>query len=355
MSTGLPASTAELGAPEPEAASGRHWRAPEGARTAIPLVIAIVALALIAASRSSEFLTTRNAQNLLEQVAVLGVLAVGATFLMVAGQLDLSVGSGATLVTVVGAKVITGGHGELLGTVSCLALGVAIGIVTGVIVAVTRVAPFILTLGGLSVLSSIALVVSQQQPIPIGLQLSDLDLQVWLGIPVPAWVFLAALAAGAFVLRSTRLGRNAYALGSNEEAAYLSGIAVSWTKIGLFALNGLMVGLAGLLLMARLGSGDPTAGQGLELQAIAAVVLGGASLAGGRGGMFGTLLGVFLLSEISNSLTLSGVASFYQDMVQGGVLIFAVVLTALLERRRDGGRLRLPWRSAEPEPEPPLE
>jgi ribose transport system permease protein len=351
MSAENPASPTKLAIPELAAAPGRRWRPPEGARTAVPLIIAIVALALVATSRSSEFLTTRNAQNLLEQFAVLGVLAVGATFLMVAGQLDLSVGSGATLVTVVGAKVITGGHGELLGTVACLALGVAIGVVTGTVVAVTRVAPFILTLGGLSVLSSLALVFSQQQPIPIGLHLSGLDLQVWLGVPAPAWVFLAALVAGAFVLRSTRLGRNAYAVGSNEEAAYLSGVAVSGTKVGLFALNGLMVGLAGLLLMARLGSGDPTAGQGLELQAIAAVVLGGASLAGGRGGMGGTLLGVFLLSEISNSLTLSGVASFYQDMVQGGVLIFAVVVTALLERRRaGGGRLRLPWRSAGRQP-----
>ena len=342
MSVETPASAGELASELP--AGWRHrLRLPEGAGTAIPLLLAIAALALVAATRSSEFFTTTNAQNLLEQLAVLGVLAVGQTFLMAAGQLDLSVGSGATLVTVVGAKMLTGGHDEWLSIAACLGLGILIGVVTGAVVASTRVAPFILTLGGMSVLASIALVLSQQQPIPVGLQLSDLDLSIWFGIPVPAWVFGASLVAGALILRYTRLGRNAYAVGSNEEAAYLSGIAVSWVKIGLFALNGAMVGLAGLLLMARLGSGDPTAGQGLELQAIAAVVLGGASLAGGRGGMFGTLLGVFLLAEISNSLTLSGVASFYQSMVQGGVLIFAVVLTALLERRRTGAlRLRLP-------------
>jgi ribose/xylose/arabinose/galactoside ABC-type transport system permease subunit len=306
-------------------------------RSAIPLLLAIVVLGVVGTHGSSDFLTTRNLQNLLEQMAVLGVLAVGQTFLMVAGLLDLSVGSAATLVTVVLARLLVHGHNEYWSIVICLGLGLLIGVITGVTVAVTRVAPFILTLGGLSILASISLILSGQQPIPTGLVLSSLDVNTWLGIPLPGWCFAATLVLGAIILRYTRLGRNAYAIGSNEEASYLSGVSVGWVKIGLYALNGLAVGLAGILLVARLGAGDPTAGSGLELQAIAAVVLGGASLAGGRGTMIGTFLGVFLLEEISNALTLSGVRSFYQQMVLGGVLVIAVIATTVFERRRQSG------------------
>jgi ribose/xylose/arabinose/galactoside ABC-type transport system permease subunit len=328
----------EWDGPVSETSRRSLWsRFPESLRPTIPLVIAIVVLGAVATSRSSDFLTTRNMQNLLEQVAVLGVLSVGATFLMAAGLLDLSVGSGATLVTIICAKLLTHGNGEAVAILGSLGLGLFIGLITGTIVAVTRVAPFILTLGGLSVLSSIALIASDQQPISVGLHLAQLDLNKFLGIPLPFWVFLGSLVIGAAVLRFTRLGRNAYAVGSNEEAAYLSGVAVGPVKTGLYAINGVMVGLAGLLLVARLGSGDPNAGAGLELQAIAAVVLGGATLAGGRGTMIGTFLGVMLLGVISNSLTIAGVQSFYQSMVQGGVLIIAVVTTALLERRRNTG------------------
>jgi ribose/xylose/arabinose/galactoside ABC-type transport system permease subunit len=313
-------------------------RVSDAFRSTIPLILAIVALGVIGRSGSAEFLTTRNLQNLLEQMAVLGVLSVGQTFLMVAGLLDLSVASGATLVTIVLAKLLIHHHNEYWAVVVCLGLGLLIGLITGVIVALTRVAPFILTLGGLSILASIALILSGQQPIPTGLVLSSLDVNTWLGIPLPAWCFAGMLVLGAAILRYTRLGRNAYAIGSNEEATYLSGVSIGWAKVGLYALNGLAVGLAGILLVARLGAGDPTAGSGLELQAIAAVVLGGASLGGGRGTMLGTFLGVFLLEEISNALTLSGVRSFYQQMVLGGVLVIAVITITLLERRRESGR-----------------
>lgn len=306
-------------------------------RSTIPLVLAILALGVVGANGSSGFLTAQNLQNLLEQMAVLGVLSVGQTFLMAAGLLDLSVGSASTLITVVLAKLLINGHGEYWSIVISLGLGLLIGLITGVTVAVTRVAPFILTLGGLSVLASISLILSGQQPIPTGLALSSLDVNTWLGVPLPGWCFAATLVLGAIILRYTRLGRNAYAIGSNEEASYLSGVSIASVKIGLYALNGLAVGLAGILLVARLGAGDPTAGSGLELQVIAAVVLGGASLGGGRGTMVGTFLGVFLLEEISNALTLSGVRSFYQQMVLGGVLIIAVITTTVFERRRQSG------------------
>jgi ribose/xylose/arabinose/galactoside ABC-type transport system permease subunit len=323
-------------------ARGRRVHLSDTGRAIVPLVVAIVVLSIVASSRSDHFFTTANAQNLLDQIAVLGVLAVGTTFLMIAGQLDLSVGSGATVVTIVTAKLIENGHNLWLAMLVGVACGIVIGLVIGTVVAVTRVAPFILTLGALSMLTSVALIISKQQPIPIGLNLSDLAVERYLGVPAPFWVFVACLVVGSLVLRFTRLGRNAYAVGANEEAAFVSGIPVGVVKVALYGVNGLAVGIAGLLLTARLGSGDPTAGQGLELQAIAAVVLGGATLAGGRGSMLGTFLGVFLLGLISNSLTITGVQSFYQQLVLGGVLVIAVVSTALLERHRASGRpLRL--------------
>jgi ribose/xylose/arabinose/galactoside ABC-type transport system permease subunit len=324
--------------PTTPAISQRRIRMTDGLRSAIPLVIAIIALGAFATSRSEFFFTTANAQNLLDQIAVLGVLAVGTTFLMIGGQLDLSIGSVATVVTIVIAKLIEGGTDLLVAVAIGILVGVVIGIVTGLLVAFTNVAPFILTLGSLSVFASVALILSKQQPIPIGLNLSSFAVNTFLGIPIPFWVFFAALIVGGIILRFTRLGRAAYAVGANEEAAYISGVPVKAVKVGLSALNGVTVGVAGMMLAARLGSGDPTAGVGLELQAIAAVVLGGASLAGGRGWMTGTFLGVLLLGLVANSLTITGVQSFYQQMVLGLVLIIAVVGTALLERQRRSGR-----------------
>ncbi len=324
--------------PMTPAVTRKRLRMTDGLRSAIPLVVAILAIAIVASMRSPVFLTIPNAQNLLEQISILGVVAVGMTFLMIGGQIDLSVGSAATVVTIVIAKLVTGGMVLWLSCVIGIGVGVAIGVLIGVLVAVTRVAPFILTLGMLSVLASVALIMSEQQPIPIGLNLAWLSVAKPLGIPISFYVFGSALFLGGAILRYTRLGRSAYAIGANEEASFISGIPVKAVKVGLFALNGVMVGVAGLLLVARLGSGDPSAGIGLELQAIAAVVLGGASLAGGRGWMTGTFLGVLLLGLISNSLTITGVASFYQQAVLGLVLIVAVVGTAMLDRQRAANR-----------------
>lgn len=312
----------------------KRLRMTDGLRSAIPLVLAIVVLSVVASTRSEMFFTTLNAQNLLDQISVLGVVAVGSTFLLIGGQIDLSVGSASTVVTIIIAKLVTGGMVLWQACALGIGAGVAIGIIIGVLVAVTRVAPFILTLGMLSVLASVALIMSKQQPIPIGMNLASVAVDKPLGVPVSFWVFGAMLVIGGAILRYTRLGRSAYAIGANEEAAFISGIPIKAAKVGLFALNGAMVGVAGLLLCARLGSGDPNAGIGLELQAIAAVVLGGASLAGGRGWMTGTFLGVLLLGLVSNSLTITGVESFYQQAVLGLVLIVAVVGTAVLDRQR---------------------
>ena len=306
----------------------------ENLLTYIPLLAAIIGLSVYASANSDLYLTSDNIEVLLNSVAVLGLITVGMTLIMVAGQLDLSVGALATLASVVGAKLISNGSSTAVAILVMLLLPMVISGLVGVVVVATGVQPFILTLGLLSVLQSISLIQTGQRPIPIGFKLSELDTTSFLGIPLPFWMFIVALIVGSLILHFTRLGRNAYAVGSNEEAAFLSGVPVGPVKVILFSLSGLLVGLAGLLLLSRLGAGDAASGQGLELDAIAAAVLGGASLLGGRGSMFGAFLGVLLLGVIANSLTLLDVSSFYQRLVLGCLLIFAVTTTAIAEKRR---------------------
>lgn len=317
------------------------WRPALGdqGRTLVPLVVALLGVGAYSASTTSQFLTTGNLQNVFEQIAVLGVLAVGATLLLIAGQLDLSVASGTSLLSVVAAKLLAGGSPDLLVVLALVFGGAAIGTFSGLVIAITRVEPFIFTLGMLSVLAAVALILSDNAPIQTGLSFSSLSVGEIGPLPVPGVVFVALCLLAWALLRYTRLGRNAYAIGSNEEAAYLAGIPVAWTKVALYALNGALVGLAALLLVARVGSGDPTGAVGLELEAITAVVLGGATLAGGRGSVLGTFLGVLLLGVIGNALNLAGVASSYEILVLGGVLMAAVVWAALGRLRRES---RLP-------------
>jgi ribose/xylose/arabinose/galactoside ABC-type transport system permease subunit len=300
----------------------------------LPLLVAIVAVGAFAAVDSDKFLTLGNFQNIFSQIAVLGVLAVGQTLLLVAGQLDLSVGAGVSMISIVGATMIESGTSNGLVVVTMLAIGAAIGLFIGVVVTLTRVQPFILTLGLLGVLAGVALIISNNEPIVTGLTFANLSLQDFGPFPAPAIIFVGLCLVGGAILRFTRLGRNAYAIGSNEEAAFISGVPTGLTKIALYTLNGLLVGFAAIMLIARLGAGDPRAGLGLELEVVTAVVLGGATLSGGRGTMLGSFLGVFLLGLISNALTIAGLPSSYQNLVYGGVLMLAVVWAALEQMRR---------------------
>jgi ribose/xylose/arabinose/galactoside ABC-type transport system permease subunit len=325
----------EIKAPGGFARTARtRLRRSDNVRTYVPLVLAILALGAYASANSELFLTSRNISVLLDSVAVLGLITVGMTLLLIAGQIDLSVGAMATLSSVLAAKLIAGGSSDVVAVLAMLAVAVVVAMLIGVIVVKTNVEPFMLTLGLLSVLQSVALIQTGQRPVPVGSRLQSVDTSQFLGIPLSFWLFVAALLIGSLLLHFTRLGRNAYAVGSNQDAAFLSGVAVGRVKVAVFAISGFLVGLAGLLLLSSLGAGDASAGAGLELDAIAAAVLGGASLLGGRGSMLGSFLGVMLLGVISNSLTLLNVSSFYQRLVLGALLMIAVVATAVAEKRR---------------------
>lgn len=310
-------------------------RIPESVRATGPLLFAIVALGTYASIKSPFFLTEQNLENILQQISILGLIAIGSTFLMIAGLLDLSVGALAALVSVVGAKLVVSGTSPALVVLICLGVAVGASFITGWIVATARVAPFILTLGGMNVFLSLALVLSDGTPVPVfDNPFSALGLGSWFGLPASGVIFLAVFVAALLFIRYARLSRSAFAIGANPQASFLSGVAVGRVTIALFCLSGLLVGAAGIILLGRLGSGDANAGTGLELQAIAAVVLGGAALNGGRGSIWGTFLGVVFLGEIANALRVLGVQVFYQQLVYGGVLIVAVVVTALREDKR---------------------
>jgi ribose/xylose/arabinose/galactoside ABC-type transport system permease subunit len=300
----------------------------------LPLVVALVVIFIFGVTQSSNYLTVQNAGNLFQQVAVLGILTAGMTILMVAGQLDLSVGSGAALLGVIAARMLGAGYSEFVVFLVCIGLGILIGLIFGTIIAVTGVAPFVVTLGGLSVLSGIGLLLADAVPIPTGLHFASLVMTNVGPVPLTGLVLVALFVACALLLRYTRLGRQAYAIGSNQDAAFISGIPIIRVKIVLYGLNGALVGLAAVFLIARLGNGDATSGTSLELQALTAAVLGGATFAGGRGSMLGAFLGMLLLGLITNTLNVVGVAPWWASIVYGGILIVAVVWAAIGDLRR---------------------
>ena len=320
-----------------------------------PLLIAIVAISLYTNNENSNFLGSDNVKNILLQVSVLGIIAIGQTFLIAAGQLDLSVATLAALAGVIGATRIKDGGSELWAVVLVLVICATIGLVWGLLVAGLRIPPFILTLGGTSLFASIALRVSKSSPVPARERFEWLGRLDVVGLQTPIWFFLIVAAIAALVMRYTRFGRHVYATGSNEEASYLTGIPTARTKVLCFVISSTLAGFAGLIAMARISTGDPRVGSQLALQAIAAVVLGGATLAGGRGSPLGTFVGVVLLAVVQSALTFNNVQTFWNDAVFGGVLIFAVVVTAIgdLRRRRTGARPVLAGMVALAPPLPP--
>ncbi|MER5523033.1 substrate-binding domain-containing protein [Streptomyces sp. NPDC002677] len=300
-----------------------------GALTAlIVLVIAMSAL-------SGDFLTTDNLLNVGVQAAVTAILAFGATFVIVAAGIDLSVGSVAALsATMLAWSATSHGVPVFLAVLLAVATGIAAGLVNGFLIAYGKLPPFIATLAMLSVARGLSLVISDGSPIAFPDSVSHLGdtLGGWLPVPVLVMVLMGLIAA--FVLGRTYIGRSMYAIGGNEEAARLSGLRVNKQKLAIYALSGLFAAVAGIVLASRLSSAQPQAANGYELDAIAAVVIGGASLAGGTGKASGTLIGALILAVLRNGLNLLNVSAFWQQVVIGVVIALAVLLDTV--RRKAG-------------------
>jgi ribose/xylose/arabinose/galactoside ABC-type transport system permease subunit len=299
----------------------------------LALLGVVLVLATVASFLSDVFLTSDNLTNVLRQVAVLGIVSAGMTLLIVAGGIDLSVGAVASLSGVLAAKIIAADRNMALAVVVALAAGAGIGLLNGLLTGISGAHPLILTLGSLSIVEGIALVITSSQTIDLGERFLTLGTADIGAVPVMVAAAAGVLLAMALVLRFTTLGRNAYAIGGNETASYLAGIKLVRTKVALYGLSGLLAGFAGLVLLSRVGAASATVGIGLELQAVAAVVIGGASLVGGKGSIFGTCLGVLLLGLISNVLNLLNVNANYQGIVLGGLIVTAVVLNEVNARR----------------------
>ncbi|MFI8927712.1 substrate-binding domain-containing protein [Streptomyces sp. NPDC053474] len=293
------------------------------------LVVLVVAMSLL----SGDFLTTQNLLNVGVQAAVTAILAFGVTFVIVAAGIDLSVGSVAALsATVLAWSATKEGVPVWIALILAVATGLACGVVNGLLVSYGKLPPFIATLAMLSIGRGLSLVISQGSPIAFPESVSKVGDTLGGWLPVPVLVMVAMGLITAVILARTYLGRSMYAIGGNEEAARLSGLRVKRQKIAIYALSGLFAAVAGIVLASRLVSAQPQAAQGYELDAIAAVVIGGASLAGGVGKASGTLIGALILAVLRNGLNLLSVSAFWQQVVIGVVIALAVLLDSLRRR-----------------------
>ena len=294
-------------------------------RFGLLFVILLVGLGLTLTTDT--FLSVANLTNVARQVSINGILAVGVTFVLLTAGVDLSLGSVVALSGVACATFAHPGEHPVFVPIGVgLLTGAACGLVNGILVTRGGVAPFIVTLGMMTIARGLALIVSGGRPVAnMSNELTTLAGD-FIGIPIPVLCFAGVALAAWFFLRNFRLGRHIYALGGNEHAARAAGVPVERVKLFAYGLCGLLTGLAGVVLAARITTGQPNAGQAYELDAIAAVVIGGTSLAGGIGTITGTLLGVLLIGVINNGLDLLGVSSYYQAVIKGVIIVGAVWL-----------------------------
>jgi ribose transport system permease protein len=289
----------------------------------------LVAIILVLSILSPSFLSLSNLLNVLRQVSINALIAFGMTFVILTGGIDLSVGSILALSSAIVAQLLASGTGFIPALFIGLLVGALLGLFNGLVITQGKVAPFIVTLATMTVYRGLTLVFTDGRPITsMG---DDLAFQMFgrgyfFGIPVPVITMLMTFILLYFLLKKTTIGRKTYAIGGNEEATILAGIRVSRVKWFVYTLAGLLSALAGVILTSRLNSAEPTAGTSYELDAIAAVVLGGTSLSGGKGSIVGTLIGALIIGTLNNGLNLLGVSSFYQLVVKGIVILIAILL-----------------------------
>lgn len=303
---------------------------------------ALVILFIVFSFASPYFFTFSNVVGILVATAVNGLLAIGVTFIIITGGIDLSVGTVMTLSSVMAAVFVkTWALPVPLGILAGVVTGTIAGLVNGLLVTKLNLPPFIATLGMLNVAKGLALVITDLSPIyfPLETGWNELAMGSILGSVIPGFdipnavliMFGAAIVAG-LILSKTIVGRYTFAIGSNEEAARLSGLNVAFWKTAIYALGGFFVGIAGVVIAARLNSAQPALGQGYELDAIAAAVIGGVSLSGGEGSMLGTIIGAFIISTLTNGLRILSVPQEWQIVVTGLIIILSVYLDILRRR-----------------------
>jgi len=291
------------------------------------LTLACIALIVLLSFLSPYFFTLTNFKDILLGTAVIGIISFGMTMVLISDGIDLSVGSVVAFSSVILCVSINAGLPLPLALVLSLGGGVLVGLVNGFFIAVMNINPFIITLGTMSVVRGLAYIIIGGRPLPFEQPaVRFIGSGTFLGVPIPIYFMVAVLVILWFVLKYTQFGRNVYAIGNNEETARLSGINVVKTRILVFAIMGLLAGVAGFLLSAQTYAGIPASGQGYELDALTAVILGGTSLKGGQGRLAGTVLGTFIVALVLNGQNLMDIPYFYQLVSKGVIIIIAMAI-----------------------------
>jgi ribose transport system permease protein len=296
----------------------------------VTLIVLFVGLSIA----SPHFLTHQNLSTVARQTAVINVMALGMTLIIIAGGIDLSVGAILALAGVAGTMALQAGAPVVAGVLAGIATGGLCGLINGVLTTKLRVHPFIITLGTLGIFRGITLLITNGLPVlGVPRSFSYIGEGNLLGVPFVLWVVLACAVLMHFILEYTKVGRYAFSIGSNEAAAFYAGIPVAFHVMAVYAIGGMLTGLAGMIEASRLMTGQPTAGIGYELWAIAAVVIGGGSLRGGEGSVVGTLIGGFIMGLLSNGCDLLGTKPYVQQVVIGAAIILAVTADEVRKRR----------------------
>jgi len=323
------ASTDNSVAPSADVGGGLDWqRLGTWAKSQYPLYILIVLL-IVASLSTCSFLTVRNISNVILQVSVIGIVTLAEFLIVLTGGIDISVGSVVGLAGVMSASLF-GGSNVFLAIVVAIVVGMLVGVVDGYFVAFRGLSPFIVTLGMMALTRGLVYALTEGIPVtPKAADFGSVATSTLLSFPVIGLIWLILAGVVAFLLRWTVFGRRIYALGSNTLAARASGVPIRSTLMGVYLLAGALVGLAGYLLAARIGTATPTGGTLYELDAIAAVVIGGAALTGGRGRVFGAVVGALIFQVITNVLVLLNVSTYLQDAIRGGLILVAIGLTTV--------------------------
>lgn len=297
-------------------------------------ILALIILMVFVSILNPTFLQANNLMNLMRQLIINGFIALGMTFVILTGGIDLSVGSTLALTSAIFAGLLQNGMNTGLAILVAVGLGLILGLINGILITKGKLAPFIVTLATMTIFRGLTLVYTDGRPIAgpkDNFAFKFLGKGQFFGIPFQVILFILAFLCLWIILNKTSLGRKIYAVGGNEKASFISGINIYKVKIWVYVISSLMAVLSGLVLTSRLNSAQPTAGAAYEMDAIAAVVLGGTSMTGGSGSLTGTLIGILILGVLNNGLNLLGVSSFYQQIVKGIVILIAV----LIDRKRN--------------------
>ncbi|RWZ49816.1 ABC transporter permease [Labedella phragmitis] len=319
--------------PTPDVRADRWAAIGRWAKEQYPLYILIVLL-IVAGLTSDAFFTPRNLANLILQTSVIGIVTLAQFLIVLTGGIDISVGSVLGLSGVLAAGLLSGSN-VIMAIAIAVAVGAAIGAINGYLVAFRGLEPFIVTLGMLALARGLVYAYTEGSPVrPEAADFRGIATATVAGIPVIGILWLALALVVGFITRRTVLGRRIYAVGSSKEAAHASGIPVRSTLLVTYIMAGVLIGFAGFLLASRVGAGTPTAGTLYELDAIAAVVIGGTALSGGRGRVFGAVVGTLIFGVITNLLVLLNVSTFLQDAFRGALILIAILLTTFQFSRR---------------------